>query len=181
MTDNELRLLMNSDSNKGTEALYNQYSQYIYAIIFRILRDCGSREDVEDCFAETFAEIVRRFNNIRGEALKSYIGKAAQNRALNYRAFLQKKQINTVSLEITAEPLSENMQDIHENKAKQQYLLQKIKELGEPDATIIIQKYYFGRKMTEIAEMTGVPLGTVLWRYRKAIARLRDILNGGEK
>lgn len=173
MTDNELRILMSSNLNKGTEALYNQYSQYIYAIIFRILRDCGSREDVEDCFAETFAEIVRRFDNIRGDALKSYIGKAAQNRALNYRASLQKKQINTVSLENTAEPLSENMQDIHEEKAKQQYLLQKIKELGEPDATIIIQKYYFNRTMREIAEMTGLKPHTAQVRCGRALKRLR--------
>ena len=75
MTDNELRELMSVDVKKGSEALYKQYSQYIYAIVFRILRDCGSREDVEDCFAETFAEIIRRFDNIHGTTLKSYIGK----------------------------------------------------------------------------------------------------------
>ena len=90
MTDNELRELMSVDVKKGSEALYKQYSQYIYAIVFRILRDCGSREDVEDCFAETFAEIIRRFDNIQGTTLKSYIGKAAQNRALNYRTSLRK-------------------------------------------------------------------------------------------
>ncbi len=173
MTDNELRSLMSSDVNKGTDALYKQYSQYIYAIIFRILRDCGNREDVEDCFAETFAEIVRRFDNIRGDSLKSYIGKAAQNRALNYRMSLQKTLKNTVSLELTAEPPSENLQDTQEEKAKQQYLLQKIKELDEPDATIIVQKYYFGRSMREIAEMTGLKPHAAQVRCGRALKKLR--------
>lgn len=173
MTDNELRLLMSNDMNKGSEALYQQYSQYIYAIIFRILRDCGSHEDVEDCFAETFAEIVRRFENIQGDALKSYIGKAAQNRALNYRTSLRKKLKNTVPLEMTEEPLTENMQEIQEKKAKQQYLLQKIKELEEPDATIIIQKYYFGRTMREIAKITGLKPHTAQVRCGRALKRLR--------
>lgn len=173
MTDNELRILMSSNLNKGTEALYNQYSQYIYAIIFRILRDCGSREDVEDCFAETFAEIVRRFKNIRGDELKSYIGKAAQNRALNYRAALRKNQKNTVPLDMTDEPLTENMQEQQEEKAKIRYLLKKIKELGEPDATIIVQKYYFGRSMREIAEMTSLTPHTAQVRCGRALRRLR--------
>ena len=43
MTDNELRSLMSCDLQKGSEALYKQYSQYIYAIIFRILRDLQRR------------------------------------------------------------------------------------------------------------------------------------------
>lgn len=173
MTDKELRVLMNSDLNAGAKALYEQYSQYIYAIIFRILRDCGSREDVEDCFAETFAEIVRRFDNIHGDALKSYIGKAAQNRALNYRASLRKNLKNTIPLEITTEPLTEDMQEQHEEKTKQQYLLQKIKELGEPDASIIIQKYYFGRTMREIAKITGLKPHTAQVRCGRALKRLR--------
>lgn len=173
MTDKELRLLMSSDLNKGTAAIYKQYSQYIYAIIFRILRDCGSREDVEDCFAETFAEIIRRFENIHGDELKSYIGKAAQNRALNYRAALRKNQKNTVPLDMTDQPLTENMQEQHEEKAKIRYLLQKIKELGEPDATIIVQKYYFGRSMREIAEMTGLKSHTAQVRCGRALRRLR--------
>lgn len=173
MTDNELRSLMSCDSQKGSEALYKQYSQYIYAIIFRILRDCGSREDMEDCFAETFAEIVRRFDNIHSDALKSYIGKAAQNRALNYRAALRKNQKNTVPLDMTDEPLTENLQEQQEEQAKIRYLLQKIKELGEPDATIIVQKYYFGRSMGEIAEMTGLKPHTAQVRCGRALKRLR--------
>ena len=173
MTDNELRSRMSCDLQKGSEALYKQYSQYIYAIIFRILRDCGSQEDVEDCFAETFAEIVRRFENIHGSALKSYIGKAAQNRALNYRAALRKSQKNTVPLDMTDELLTENMQEQQEEKAKIRYLLKKIKELGEPDATIIVQKYYFGRSMYEIAEITGLKPHTAQVRCGRALKRLR--------
>lgn len=173
MTDNELRELMSVDVKKGSEALYKQYSQYIYAIVFRILRDCGSREDVEDCFAETFAEIIRRFDNIHGTTLKSYIGKAAQNRALNYRTSLRKNQVNTVPFELTEEPVTDNLQEQQEKRAKFNFLLEKIKELGEPDATIVVQKYYFGRKMAEIAEMTGLKPHAAQVRCGRALKKLR--------
>lgn len=34
-------------------------------------------------------------------------------------------------------------------------------------------------KFREIADMMGIPLGTVLWKYQKALGRLRSILSGG--
>ena len=97
MTDHELRALMNSSLNEGAKALYKQYAQYIYAIIFRILRDCGTREDVEDCFAEVFAEIVQHYSNIQGESLKAYIGQAARNKALDHAHHLFRKYSYTAS------------------------------------------------------------------------------------
>jgi RNA polymerase sigma-70 factor (ECF subfamily) len=86
---------------------------------------------------------------------------------------LRKNQKNTVPLDMTDEPLTENMQEQQEGKAKIRYLLQKIKELGEPDATIIVQKYYFGRSMREIAEMTGLKSHTAQVRCGRALRRLR--------
>ena len=51
--------------------------------------------------------------------------------------------------------------------------LEKIKELGEPDATIVVQKYYFGRKMAEIAEMTGLKPHAAQVRCGRALKKLR--------
>ena len=36
-----------------------------------------------------------------------------------------------------------------------------------------------GLKFREIADILGIPLGTALWRYQKAIGRLRELLSGG--
>ena len=74
---------------------------------------------------------------------------------------------------MTDELLTENMQEQQEEKAKIRYLLKKIKELGEPDATIIVQKYYFGRSMYEIAEITGLKPHTAQVRCGRALKRLR--------
>jgi DNA-directed RNA polymerase specialized sigma24 family protein len=51
--------------------------------------------------------------------------------------------------------------------------LEKNKELGEPDATIVVQKYYFGRKMAEIAEMTGLNPHAAQVRCGRALKKLR--------
>lgn len=173
MTDQELQALMDSDLDAGAKALYRQYAQYMYAIIFRILRDCGSREDVEDCFAETFAEIIQHRDGIHAETMKAYIGQAARNRALNYAASLGRQRKHTIPIDSIHEPVTEHMQEELEQKAAQQALLQKIKELGEPDATILVQKYYFGRTMREIGKMVGMQPHAAQVRCGRALKKLR--------
>jgi RNA polymerase sigma-70 factor (ECF subfamily) len=43
-----------------------------------------------------------------------------------------------------------------------------------------VRKHINGKlKFREIADMMDIPLGTVLWKYQKAVGRLRSILSGG--
>ena len=176
MTDHELRALMRSDMNAGAKALYEQYARYVYAIIYRVLRDCGTREDVEDCFVETFAEIIHHLESIQSENLKSYIGQAARNRALNYSRTLCRHRRNTIPLEEAPEIAGESMAERAEQKAFQRELLSKIQALGEPDATILVQKYYFGRKMADIAKAVGLSTHAAQVRCGRALKRLRKEL-----
>ena len=53
---------------------------------------------------------------------------------------------------------------------------EKVDELGEPDSTIIIQKYYFGRSSKEIADIVELSADNVRVRCSRAIKRLKDML-----
>ncbi|MBR3630429.1 MAG: sigma-70 family RNA polymerase sigma factor [Oscillospiraceae bacterium] len=176
MTDRELQALMKSSLNDGAKALYQQYAQYVYAIIFRILRDCGTREDVEDCFAETFAEVIQRFDSIREDHVKAYIGQAARNRALNYCRSLKSSRLHTMPLEDAQEPAEAHVETDTEGRLLQTELLRQVQALGEPDATIIVQKYYFNRKMADIAEMVGLTPHAAQVRCSRALKRLRTAM-----
>lgn len=175
MTDHDLRQLLQQDLNAGADALYQQYKRYVYTIIFRILRDCGTREDVEDCLAETFAEVIRRREQIRGESMKAYLGQTAHNKALNYARSLQKQRFHNVPLDET-EPAPESVQAETEQKALQRQLLAEIQALGDPDATILVQKYYFNRSMKDIAELVGLTPNATKVRCSRALKRLRKEL-----
>lgn len=48
-----------------------------------------------------------------------------------------------------------------------------------PERQIAALHLYAGLKFREIAEICALPLGTVLWRYRRAISQLQTYLNGG--
>ena len=55
-------------------------------------------------------------------------------------------------------------------------MLEKTDELGEPDSTIIIQKYFFGRSSKEIARIVGMSPAAVRVRLSRALKRLRRAL-----
>ena len=61
-----------------------------------------------------------------------------------------------------------------------QLLLRKITELGEPDTSILIQKYYYDRNSREIAKLTGLTPAAVRQRCTRAVKRLKQEFSGWE-
>ncbi|MBR3282783.1 MAG: sigma-70 family RNA polymerase sigma factor [Ruminococcus sp.] len=53
-----------------------------------------------------------------------------------------------------------------------------IKSLGEPDSTILIQKYYYDRNSREIGKLLSMKPATVRMRSKRAAEKLREILTG---
>ena len=81
MTDNELRLLMADSVQKCHRAVFDKYCNYVYAIAFKILKSCGSREDVEECVSDVFVKIYRSYANgeLRDGDLKGFVGAVAKH------------------------------------------------------------------------------------------------------
>lgn len=177
MTDSELRALIRTSPAQGHRALYEQYANYVYAVISRQLAGHGSREDVEDCFVETFTTVLQHIDDISGESLKAYIGTAARNRALTFRGVLWRQKQNTVPLSNAAEPSAPHVEEQIEQKELQQKLMEEIRNLGEPDATIVVQKYFYGKKMREIGSMVGLSANAAQVRCSRALKVLRQKLS----
>ena len=55
-------------------------------------------------------------------------------------------------------------------------LLDKIDELGEPDSTILIQKFYYNRNSSEIAKAVSMTASSVRTRCTRALEKLRGKL-----
>jgi RNA polymerase sigma-70 factor (ECF subfamily) len=56
-----------------------------------------------------------------------------------------------------------------------------IHRLTREEREIVTLHLNAGLKFREIAEIIESPLGTVLWKYKKAIGAMRNYLNGGPK
>ena len=58
MTDSQLRVKMKKSPAEGRRALFDEYCAYVYAIAAQKLRTCASREDIEECVSDVFADVL---------------------------------------------------------------------------------------------------------------------------
>ncbi|MBR4319771.1 MAG: sigma-70 family RNA polymerase sigma factor [Oscillospiraceae bacterium] len=159
--------------------IYDTYWNYVYTIVFQILRNTGTPEDIEECINDIFTEVFRHYDFSHSETLKAYIGTAARNRALNFRASLTARAShvrNAEEEELSAVASGEDIPASIEQKELTKLLLDSIASLGEPDATILIQKYFYQSKSAEIAKMVHLSPIAVRSRCHRALKKLRKLL-----
>lgn len=177
MTDKDIKELIKRSPGEGFKALFSEYWSYVYTIVYNILRDCGSRSDIEDCTADVLSDVMMNYNAEHEGSLKAYLGTSAKRRAIDMRrSLISRKSISIdedVSLQLTSD---ENIEAAAESSHISAILLSRIEELGEPDASIIIQKYFYDRSSAETARILGMNPITVRSRLRRALKKLRDVL-----
>lgn len=177
MTEEELRLLISTSRKDGFKALFRQYQSYVYSIIWGRIRKTGTSEDAEECVSDVFADVFLHFNEIHTGSLQAYIGTVAKRTAVDrYRKLSSDKGIHIDNEELKSIPDNADIENDFETSERNNILYEKIRSLGEPDATLIIQKYYYDRKSKDIAEYVGLTPGAVRVRLNRALKRLRELL-----
>ena len=180
MTDHEIQHSMEQDTDQGSRALFDTYYNYVYAIVYRRVREFGSPEDVEECVIDVFTEVVRNYKSIQNGSLKSYIGTTAHNKAINTCRMLSARARRTVSLddENIGEPASPQdvAADAEQNELTRK-LLQCIRSLGQPECDIMIQKYYLGLNAVQIGRTLHMHPVTIRRHIKHALSRLKTMLN----
>ena len=181
MTDNELRLLMADSVQKCHRAVFDKYCNYVYAIAFKILKSCGSREDVEECVSDVFMKIYKLLDkNIDfADNFKAYIATVTRNTAIDSFRRISLRNSRTAYLDdntIGELRDSSDLTEKSENKEQSRIILGKIKELGDPDSTIIIQQYYYNRTAKEISKSVSMSAAAVQKCSSRARQKLRSLL-----
>jgi RNA polymerase sigma-70 factor (ECF subfamily) len=181
MTENELRLLMAESVKKCHRVIFDTYCNYVYAIVMNVLRNCGTREDIEDCVSDVFMKIYKHIDkntDFSGD-LKSFIGTISRNTAIDAYRSVSQKNIRSISIddENTEEfGTNDRLEENTEKKEMSRIILKKIKELGEPDSTIIIQQYYYNRTAKEISQSISMTAAAVQKRSSRARQKLKALL-----
>ena len=177
MTDKDLKELMKRSPSEGFKALFDEYWSYVYTIVYNTLRDCGSRNDIEDCTADVLSDVMMNYDTEHEGSLKAYLGTSAKRRAIDMRRSLSSRKSISLDEDESLLPTSdENIEAAAESSHISALLLKRIEELGEPDSTIIIQRYFYDRSSAETARILGMNPITVRSRLRRALKKLRDVL-----
>lgn len=167
MTDKELNdvlILVSRGDSSAFEQLYNELSVPVFTVALRILRNRALAEDaVQEVFMKLYRSPTADISKPR-----AYIFRMAHNTALDI---------------LRSNPAFEDITEREDIPAPQTCrdpdITAALESLPREELTTVTLHINCGLKFREIAEITETPLGTVLWRYNKAIKRLRLILNGG--
>ena len=181
MTGSEYSALYRESPDRAYDALFDSYCDYVYAIVYNKLRNVASREDIEECVCDIFADIYFGYD-VKSEFsgdMKGYVSTVAKRRAINTYHSLNARAAHTS--EESEESLAQmkagtDIEYDHGEKETRSILLSKINELGEPDSAIIIQKYYYGRTSNEIAKLLSMNARTVRTRAARALEKLKESL-----
>jgi len=180
MTHGEYRLMLKTEKKKAQRMIFDEYYNYVYAIVHIRLRN-GCREDVDECVSDVFSDVFSSYDPdmlITGD-MKGFIGMIAERRATDYYRRLSRPPVSVSIDDDTAEvlPAADDVLKSAEDNELRRILLELIDSLGEPDATILIQKYFYNRNSREISDI--MPLSPVMVRIRssRALKKLRKLLS----
>ncbi|WP_318257116.1 sigma-70 family RNA polymerase sigma factor [Ruminococcus sp. XPD3002] len=163
------------------KAIFNDYCNYVYIIAATKLKSCGTAEDIEECVSDVFTEVFKKMNYLgdREGDLKGFIGVIAKRKAIDMYRKLSVKAYRTVSAEdegIMEISSGENIIESAEMSERNSILLNKIKELGEPDTSIIIKQYYYNMTVAEIGKAISMTAAAVQKRSVRARQKLKNML-----
>lgn len=181
MTGAEYCRLYKKSPDIAYKALFDEYLNYVYTIIYNKLRSCASAEDIEECVSDTFAEMYMKYDTEKAFSgdLHGYIATIAKRKAINRYHRIISASSHIADMEDDDMSMISSGTDMEKETEKAEIrhiMLAKIKELGEPDSTIIIQKFYYDRSSAEIADMVSMNAAAVRMRCKRAMSRLRSLL-----
>ncbi|NOZ12290.1 MAG: sigma-70 family RNA polymerase sigma factor [Acidobacteria bacterium] len=162
------------------EALVNRYQKPIINFIFRMV---GNYEDAaelaQDVFIKSYVSLAG-FN--RQYRFSTWLFRIATNRTID---FLRKRKVAVVSMEGDYEDYtpqyksdgSSPLDTLEDNRVKA-LLGDAIQQLPAEYREVIVLYHVNEASYEEIAEITGLPLGTVKNRIFRARKMLKKILEG---
>jgi len=181
-TDEELVLLCRQRDVHAWETLVRRHQTRVLNLAYQFTNDFTRAEDLAQ---EIFIRLYESLDQFQeGRAFKSWFNSLARNLCIDhYRK--QRKDRNVVSkpvdefYDLAAEV--ESSDESMARRRRRETLLLALDRLGEISREAIVWKDFHGLSHEEMAEMAGVPVGTMKSRVSRARAELGRIILKLEK
>jgi RNA polymerase sigma-70 factor (ECF subfamily) len=168
--DDACLLALRAGDQSAMAVLYDRYSRLAYSVALRVLREPSAAEDV---IQDVFMQLWRNpdsFTAARGN-LGSWLAVVTRNRS-----------IDTLRRKRPATPIDDvplvapgDLADEAERSTLMERARAGMQSLPREQRKTLEMAFFDGLSHTEIADMTGIPLGTVKTRIRTALLSLRKV------
>jgi RNA polymerase sigma-70 factor (ECF subfamily) len=181
LADEELMPLIADKDPQAFAVFYDRHGGVAFSLAYRIV---GERAAAEDVTQEAFISVWRsgaRYDRARG-SVRSWMLGIVRNRAID---LLRSKAGRAPNLDFDDDSILDQRPaaELTEDEALRRETAEEVRGAigGLPgDQSKVIELAYFGGfSHSEIAEMLGVPLGTVKGRMRLGLEKIRTELAEG--
>ncbi len=159
--------------------IVEKYQTYVFAIIFNIVRN---HQDAENISQETFIQIYRSLHQYNFKGFKTWIGRIATNKAIDYkRKYKQEEELQvTYSEQIIDKNVNKQMiEDQIIKKEELEALNNLCCQLPEKYNEVIIKHFLEAKSYKQIADEEGVSIRTVESRVYRAKRLLQQYAEEG--
>jgi RNA polymerase sigma-70 factor (ECF subfamily) len=168
-SDSELLIAIAAGSHRALDELYLGYQRRLARFLSRFTQ---RRENIEEIINDTFMVVWRNANDFRSASqVSSWIFGIAYRTAL--KSIRRQKSHSAARSfdecrEQTVDPVLET--------ELQDWVMHGLNRLSDEQRLAMELAYHMGHSLMEIAEITGVPIGTVKARMFHARQKLRQYL-----
>ena len=166
----------------GLKEIYENYIGYIYRIIYAVLQN---KENAEDVTSEFFIRLWDKAEQFKpGSGHKGYLATMARNMAIDFLRKHRREELTALMQDLGAEQEEEEpgrsrlYQKEAESMVEQEVvsdlsIRQALETLKPSERQVVSLKVLGELTFKEIADVMGIPMGTVTWKYQNAIKKLR--------
>lgn len=161
VTNKTAKLFLQGDE-EAIATVYQSYRSLLYFIIATYL---NQKDDCDDVYQNVFVKILAKRNEIKDpSSLHSYLCAIAKNEAIDYAKKRSRERSSDVLEDVCAD-----------NQVTQlDYFLPY--DVTKEEKMIVGYRLTFGLSWQEVSDLTGIPLGTVKYRYVQAIDKIKRSL-----
>jgi RNA polymerase sigma-70 factor (ECF subfamily) len=183
LTDEALVGLVARGDQEALAELYDRHGALAYGVARRILRD---PQLAEDAVQEGFVNVWRGAGGFRPDRSRaaSWILMLVHRRAVDI--VRREERRSAESLDAAGEPgpametAGGDTADAVIGRLEHEWARATLAKLPDPQREVLELAFYGGYTQTELAERLGVPLGTIKSRMFNGMARLRELMEGGQ-
>ena len=160
-------------TDRELEQIYNEAYKAVYWTAMALLKN---EADAEDIVQDTFVSLIESYDSIADKTkVVAWLKKTAANKCLNRLTRTKTDNVEDGFFE-TIEALPEDFlpDSIVESEDTRRIIMNIIDNVLSDDIRRTLVLFYFDDMSTkEIAEVLGIPQGTVLWRLNFAKKRIK--------
>lgn len=177
MPDEELMDLVRDGDTRAFEVIFDRHGNVAFSLAYRM---CGRRALAEDIVQEAFTSLWRsgaRYDRTRG-SVRSWVLSAVHNRAIDaFRrdSIREGKNVPDDGLTERLEGPTRTAEEV-ERRDEARRVREALGALPGDQRKVIELAYFGGFSHSEIAELLGLPAGTVKGRMRLGLAKLKVAL-----